>query len=126
MEAREIFLVVTGANKRDVVEKLYQENGKTSFEPADLKAHRMVNVILDKEAAAGLPEDVKSLLYVTLCLIKICEVLIMSKDKDPKLNYHEEENSMVNDFEDLKELGKEMEQISDQNDQEKNSEEESQ
>ena len=49
----------------------------------------------------------------------------MSKDKDPKLNYHEEENSMVNDFEDLKELGKEMEQISDQNDQEKNSEEES-
>lgn len=52
MEAREIFLVV--------VEKLYQENGKTSFEPADLKAHRMVNVILDKEAAAGLPEDVKA------------------------------------------------------------------
>lgn len=60
MEAREIFLVVTGANKRDVVEKLYQENGKTSFEPADLKAHRMVNVILDKEAATGLPEDVKA------------------------------------------------------------------
>ncbi|NOS39116.1 glucosamine-6-phosphate isomerase, partial [Staphylococcus aureus] len=45
---------------RDVVEKLYQENGKTSFEPADLKAHRIVNVILDKEAAAGLPEDVKA------------------------------------------------------------------
>ena len=62
----------------------------------------MVNVILDKEAAAGLPEDVKAYFYVTLCLIKICEVLIMSKDKDPKLNYHEEENSMVNDFEDLK------------------------
>ncbi|EZS21527.1 hypothetical protein W614_02680, partial [Staphylococcus aureus VET0368R] len=38
----------------------------------------------------------------------------------------EEENSMVTDFEDLKELGKEMEQISDQNDQEKNSEEDSQ
>lgn len=35
----------------------------------------------------------------------------MSKDKDPKLNYHEEENSMVTDFEDLKDLGKEMEQI---------------
>ena len=60
MEAREIFLVITGANKRDMVEKLYRENGKTSFEPSDLKAHRMVNVILDKEAAAGLPEDVKS------------------------------------------------------------------
>ena len=47
----------------------------------------------------------------------------MSKDKDPKLNYHEEENAMVTD---LDELGKEMEQISDQNDQEKNSEEDSQ
>ena len=31
MEAREIFLVITGANKRDMVEKLYRENGKTSF-----------------------------------------------------------------------------------------------
>ncbi|AXV42042.1 glucosamine-6-phosphate isomerase [Staphylococcus warneri] len=59
LEAREIFLVVTGSNKREVVEKLYNENGKSNFEPADLKAHRMVNVILDKEAAAGLPEDVK-------------------------------------------------------------------
>ncbi len=28
----------------------------------------------------------------------------MSKNKDRKLNYHEEENSMVTDFEDLKEL----------------------
>lgn len=53
------FLVVTGSNKREVIEKLYRENGKSSYEPADLKAHRMVNVILDKEAAAGLPEDVK-------------------------------------------------------------------
>lgn len=47
----------------------------------------------------------------------------MSKDKDAKLNYHEEENSMVTDFEDLKELGKDMEQISDQNDQEKSTDE---
>ncbi|EHJ09087.1 6-phosphogluconolactonase [Staphylococcus simiae] len=60
MEAREIILVITGSNKRGLVEKLYQENGKTSYEPADLKAHRMVNVILDKEAAEGLPEDVKT------------------------------------------------------------------
>ncbi len=59
LEAREIFLVITGSNKREVVEKLYNENGKSNYEPADLKAHRMVNVILDKEAAAGLPEDVK-------------------------------------------------------------------
>ncbi|MBO1199181.1 glucosamine-6-phosphate isomerase [Staphylococcus simiae] len=60
MEAREIILVITGVNKREMVEKLYQENGKSSYEPADLKAHRMVNVILDKEAAEGLPEDVKT------------------------------------------------------------------
>ena len=59
LEGREVFLVVTGSNKREVVEKLYNENGKSNYEPADLKAHRMVNVILDKEAAAGLPEDVK-------------------------------------------------------------------
>lgn len=39
--------------------KLYEENGKTSFEPSDLKAHRMVNVILDEAAAEGLPEDVR-------------------------------------------------------------------
>ena len=43
----------------------------------------------------------------------------MSKDKDPKLNYHEEENAMVTDLDDLKELGKEMEQISQENDEEK-------
>ncbi len=66
MEAREISSVVTGANKRDVVEKLYQENGKTSFEPADLKAHRMVNVILDKEAAAGYLKMLKLTLRHTL------------------------------------------------------------
>lgn len=28
----------------------------------------------------------------------------MSKDKDPKLNYHEEENSMVTDFERFKRI----------------------
>ncbi|WP_460901588.1 SAS053 family DNA gyrase inhibitor, partial [Staphylococcus aureus] len=33
----------------------------------------------------------------------------MSKGKDPKLNYHEEEKNMVTEFEDLKKLGKEME-----------------
>lgn len=57
--AREVILVVTGSEKKDVVHKLYEENGKTSFEPSDLKAHRMVNVILDEAAAEGLPEDVR-------------------------------------------------------------------
>ena len=43
----------------------------------------------------------------------------MANKKDSKLNYHEEENSMVTDLDDLKELGKEMEQISQENDEEK-------
>ncbi|PTK61453.1 glucosamine-6-phosphate isomerase [Staphylococcus haemolyticus] len=59
LKAREVVLVVTGANKREVVKKLYEENGKSSFEPSDLKAHRMVTVVLDRAAAEGLPEDVK-------------------------------------------------------------------
>ena len=57
--AREVILVITGSEKKEVVHKLYEENGKTSFEPSDLKAHRMVNVILDEAAAEGLPEDVR-------------------------------------------------------------------
>ncbi|MBF7016730.1 6-phosphogluconolactonase [Staphylococcus durrellii] len=59
LNAREVFLVVTGNDKKEAVHKLYEENGKTSYEPADLKAHRMVNVILDEAAAEGLPEDVR-------------------------------------------------------------------
>jgi 6-phosphogluconolactonase/glucosamine-6-phosphate isomerase/deaminase len=59
LNAREVFLVVTGSDKKEAVHKLYEENGKTSYEPADLKAHRMVNVILDEAAAEGLPEDVR-------------------------------------------------------------------
>ena len=42
----------------------------------------------------------------------------MSKEKS-RLNYHEEENAMVENLEDLKELGKEMEHISEKNDEEK-------
>ncbi|WP_214268439.1 sugar phosphate isomerase family [Staphylococcus pseudoxylosus] len=57
--AREVILIITGSEKKEVVHKLYEENGKTSFEPSDLKAHRMVNVILDEAAAEGLPEDVR-------------------------------------------------------------------
>ena len=43
----------------------------------------------------------------------------MTQNKDSKTNYHEEENAMVTDLDDLKELGKEMEQISEENDEEK-------
>ncbi|MFC0137455.1 SAS053 family DNA gyrase inhibitor [Staphylococcus petrasii] len=44
---------------------------------------------------------------------------MMSDKKETELNYHEEENAMVQDLDDLKELGKEMEQISEKNDEEK-------
>lgn len=43
----------------------------------------------------------------------------MSDKKETELNYHEEENAMVQDLDDLKELGKEMEQISEENDEDK-------
>ena len=59
MEAREIFLVVTGSNKREVIENFIVKTANLVMSQQILKAHRMVNVILDKEAAAGLPEDVK-------------------------------------------------------------------
>ena len=57
--AREVILIITGADKKEVVHKLYEENGEANFEPSDLKAHRMVNVVLDEAAAEGLPEDVR-------------------------------------------------------------------
>lgn len=44
---------------------------------------------------------------------------MMVNKKDFKLNYYEEENVMVIDLDDLKELGKEMEQILQENDEEK-------
>ncbi|WP_447557187.1 SAS053 family DNA gyrase inhibitor [Staphylococcus haemolyticus] len=43
----------------------------------------------------------------------------MTKNKDSELNYHEEENAMVQDLDDLKTLGKEMKQISEENDEDK-------
>lgn len=43
----------------------------------------------------------------------------MTQNKDSKTNYHEEENAMVTNLDDLKDLGKEMEQISEENDEDK-------
>lgn len=59
LPARELLVVITGADKQDVVKNLYEQNGNTSFVPADIKAHRMINVVLDEAAAQGLPEDVR-------------------------------------------------------------------
>lgn len=43
----------------------------------------------------------------------------MTQNKDSRTNYHKEENAMVTDLDDLKDLGKEMEQISEENDEDK-------
>ncbi|WP_210129870.1 SAS053 family protein [Staphylococcus sp. GDX8P54P] len=43
----------------------------------------------------------------------------MTENKGSELNYREEENAMVQDLDDLKTLGKEMEQISEENDEDK-------
>lgn len=61
--AREIVLVLTGADKSAIVEKLYHAEAGSGFEAANLKTHRMVNVILDDAAAAGLPEDVREYFF---------------------------------------------------------------
>ncbi|WP_260981214.1 SAS053 family DNA gyrase inhibitor [Staphylococcus hominis] len=43
----------------------------------------------------------------------------MFMSKDSKRNYHEDENAMVQNIDDLEALGKEMEQISEENDEDK-------
>ncbi|MCG7340338.1 hypothetical protein MHZ36_13830 [Staphylococcus sp. ACRSN] len=44
---------------------------------------------------------------------------MVEKDKDLKHETHQPENEMVDGYEDVVELGKEMEQISEQNDEDK-------
>ncbi|ARJ50116.1 6-phosphogluconolactonase [Staphylococcus lutrae] len=59
LPAREIIVVLTGAAKAELVKRLYEENGNTSYIPSALKTHRMVTIVLDEAAAQGLPEDVR-------------------------------------------------------------------
>lgn len=60
LAAREVVLLVTGRDKAEVVNKLYHSNQtQTTFEAGNLKVHRMVTVVMDIEAAQGLPEDVR-------------------------------------------------------------------
>ncbi|TDM04671.1 6-phosphogluconolactonase [Macrococcus carouselicus] len=64
LTAREIILLVTGADKADVIARLYGTNEtNTNFEAANLKSHRMTTVILDWQAAQGLPADVRDYYY---------------------------------------------------------------
>ncbi|GGI40643.1 glucosamine-6-phosphate isomerase [Mammaliicoccus stepanovicii] len=62
--AREVIVLVTGKEKAQAIKKLYEEPVSSSVASAKLKQHRMVTVVLDNEAAQGLPEDVRS--YFTI------------------------------------------------------------
>lgn len=57
-DARELFVVATGTDKADVVRALYnaKENDKDAY--SQIKSHRMVTVVLDREAASGLDPDI--------------------------------------------------------------------
>ena len=57
-DARELFVVATGTDKAEAVKELYnaKENNKDAF--SHIKSHRMVTVVLDREAASGLDPDI--------------------------------------------------------------------
>lgn len=57
-DARELFVVATGADKAETVKKLYnaKENNKDAF--SQIKSHRMVTIVLDRDAASGLDPDI--------------------------------------------------------------------
>ena len=57
-DARELFVVATGADKADTVKELYnaKENNKDAF--SKIKSHRMVTVVLDRDAASSLDPDI--------------------------------------------------------------------
>lgn len=57
-DARELFVVACGADKADAVRALYnaKENNKDAY--SQIKGHRMVTVVLDREAASGLDPDI--------------------------------------------------------------------
>ncbi|UBH08165.1 6-phosphogluconolactonase [Macrococcus armenti] len=61
--AREVVILITGHDKADIVRNLYRTEAGGRFEAANLKTHRMVNVVLDKDAAQGLPEDMREYFY---------------------------------------------------------------
>lgn len=57
-DARELFIVATGADKAEAVKELYnaKENDGNAF--SNVKSHRMVTVVLDREAASSLDPDI--------------------------------------------------------------------
>ena len=63
MKSREIILVATGQHKANIIRELYDAKVSENFPASILKEHRMVTVVLDKEAASELPQDIQSYYY---------------------------------------------------------------
>lgn len=57
-KAKELFIYASGADKSEVVRNLYDANLTGNGTLSEIKNHRMVTVVLDKEAAAGLDQDI--------------------------------------------------------------------
>ncbi len=57
-DSRELFIVATGADKAETVKELYnsKENNQDAF--SQIKSHRMVTVVLDRDAASSLDPDI--------------------------------------------------------------------
>lgn len=57
-KAKELFIYATGGDKEEVVRSLYDANLSGSSILSNIKNHRMVTVIIDKDAAGRLDHDI--------------------------------------------------------------------
>lgn len=57
-KAKELFIYATGDDKSAVVRSLYDANLEGNGTLSDIKNHRMVTVVIDKEAAGDLDQDI--------------------------------------------------------------------
>lgn len=57
-KAKELFIYATGTDKSAVVRNLYDANLNGNGALSEIKKHRMVTVVIDKEAAANLDQDI--------------------------------------------------------------------
>lgn len=57
-KAKELFIYATGGDKEEVVRSLYDANLEGSSTLSNIKNHRMVTVVIDKDAAGRLDHDI--------------------------------------------------------------------
>lgn len=57
-KAKELFIYATGGDKEEVVRSLYDANLSGSSTLSNIKNHRMVTVVIDKDAAGRLDHDI--------------------------------------------------------------------